>query len=168
MWNEVGRLRMVNGLENETSFTPFLKALSWNWLGDSFNNYEKCVRFEVFTAVTMKNAVFWNIKTQFVPHRKQYIPATDPSRIILCKICGFHGGDYEECRLLEYKTQFVPHRKHYVSATEPSRLMLCKICIFHGGDYEEGRLLEYKTQFVPHRRHYASATEPSRLMLCKI
>jgi hypothetical protein len=27
-------------------------------------------RFEVFTAVTMKNAVFWDIKTQFVPHRK--------------------------------------------------------------------------------------------------
>jgi hypothetical protein len=26
------------------------------------------VRYEVFTAVTMKNAVFWDIKTQFVPH----------------------------------------------------------------------------------------------------
>jgi hypothetical protein len=29
------------------------------------------VRFEVLTAVAMKNAVFWDIKTQFVPHRKQ-------------------------------------------------------------------------------------------------
>jgi hypothetical protein len=28
------------------------------------------VRFEVFTAVTMKNVVFWDIKTQFIPHRK--------------------------------------------------------------------------------------------------
>jgi hypothetical protein len=28
------------------------------------------VRFEVFTAVTMKNAVFRGIKTQFVPHRR--------------------------------------------------------------------------------------------------
>jgi hypothetical protein len=28
------------------------------------------VRFEVFTAVTMKNAVFWDIKPQFVPHRR--------------------------------------------------------------------------------------------------
>jgi hypothetical protein len=27
------------------------------------------VRFEVFTAVTMKNVVFWDIKTQFVLHR---------------------------------------------------------------------------------------------------
>jgi hypothetical protein len=25
---------------------------------------------EVFTAVTMKNVVFWDIKTQFVPHRR--------------------------------------------------------------------------------------------------
>jgi hypothetical protein len=30
----------------------------------------KYVRFEVFTAVTMKNAVFWDIKSQFVPHRR--------------------------------------------------------------------------------------------------
>jgi hypothetical protein len=31
---------------------------------------QDAVRFEVFTAVTMKNALFWDIKTQFVPHRK--------------------------------------------------------------------------------------------------
>jgi hypothetical protein len=28
------------------------------------------VRFEVFTAVTLKNAIFWDIKPQFVPHRR--------------------------------------------------------------------------------------------------
>jgi hypothetical protein len=28
------------------------------------------VRFEVFTAVTMKNAVFWDIKPMFVLHRR--------------------------------------------------------------------------------------------------
>jgi hypothetical protein len=28
-------------------------------------------RFEVFTAVTMKNGVFWDIETQFIPHRDQ-------------------------------------------------------------------------------------------------
>jgi hypothetical protein len=28
------------------------------------------VRSEVFTAVTMKNAVFWDIKNQFVLHRR--------------------------------------------------------------------------------------------------
>jgi hypothetical protein len=30
---------------------------------------EEDVRFEVFTAVTMKNVIFWDIKTQFVLHR---------------------------------------------------------------------------------------------------
>jgi hypothetical protein len=28
------------------------------------------LRFEVFTAVTMKNVVFWDIKTEFVLHRR--------------------------------------------------------------------------------------------------
>jgi hypothetical protein len=28
------------------------------------------VGFEVFTAVVIKNAVFWKVKTQFVPHRR--------------------------------------------------------------------------------------------------
>jgi hypothetical protein len=28
------------------------------------------VRFEVFTAVTIKNAVFWDIKTQFVTYKR--------------------------------------------------------------------------------------------------
>jgi hypothetical protein len=28
------------------------------------------VRFEVFAAVTMKIGVFWDIETQFVPHRR--------------------------------------------------------------------------------------------------
>jgi hypothetical protein len=30
----------------------------------------KRVRFEVITAATMKNVVFWDIKTQFLPHRR--------------------------------------------------------------------------------------------------
>jgi hypothetical protein len=58
------------------------------------------VRFEVFAAVTMKNAVFWYIKTQFVPHRRHYISATVPSQLMLCKIWGFHGVDYKDFRLL--------------------------------------------------------------------
>jgi hypothetical protein len=57
------------------------------------------LRFGVFKAVTMKNTVFWDIRTQFVPHMKHF-SATEPSRLMLCKTGGFHGGDYEECRLL--------------------------------------------------------------------
>jgi hypothetical protein len=33
-------------------------------------NNSACVRFEVFTAVTMKSVVFWGIRTQFVIHRR--------------------------------------------------------------------------------------------------
>jgi hypothetical protein len=74
-----------------------------------------------------------------------YVSATEPSRLMLCKIWGFYGGDHEECRLLEYKIPLrTSQETHYVSATEPSRLMLCKIWGFHGGDSEECRLLGYK------------------------
>jgi hypothetical protein len=51
----------------------------------------------------MKSAVFWDIKNQFVPHRKHYVSATEPIRLMLYRILGFHGGDDEECRLLGYK-----------------------------------------------------------------
>jgi hypothetical protein len=37
------------------------------------------VRFEVFTAVTMGNAVFWDIETQFVPHRNITSPLQSPA-----------------------------------------------------------------------------------------
>jgi hypothetical protein len=61
---------------------------------------------------------------------------------MLCKILGYHGGDYEESRLLGYKnTGRTSQDTHYVLATGPSRLMLCKILGYHGGDYEECRLL---------------------------
>jgi hypothetical protein len=85
---------------------------------------------------------------------------------MLRKIWGFHGGDYEECRLLGYKN---PQETHYVSATGPRKLMLCKIWGFHGSDYEEWRLLGYKTPVrTSQETHYVSATESKQLMLCKI
>jgi hypothetical protein len=59
---------------------------------------------------------------------------------MLCKICGFHGGDYEECHLLGYTNPVrTSQETHYLSATEP-RLMLYKIWSFDGVDYEECRL----------------------------
>jgi hypothetical protein len=88
----------------------------------------------------------------------------------LCKIRGFPGDDYKECRLLGYKTPVrTSQETHYVSATEPSQLMLCKIWGFHDDDYEECRLLGYKTPVqTSQETHYVSVTEPSQLMLCKI
>jgi hypothetical protein len=61
---------------------------------------------------------------------------------MICKTLGFYGGDFEECRLLEYNNPGrTSQETQCVSATEPSLLMLCKTSDFHGGDYEECRLL---------------------------
>jgi hypothetical protein len=91
-------------------------------------------------------------------------------RILLSRIWGFHGGDYEECRRLGYKKPVCTSQEtHYVSATEASQLMLCKIWGFHGSDYEEWRLLGYKNQVrTSQESHYVSTTELSQLMQCKI
>jgi hypothetical protein len=49
----------------------------------------------------MKNALFWDIEAQFIPHPDtHYISATDFSRLMVCKIGRIFGGDYEECCLL--------------------------------------------------------------------
>jgi hypothetical protein len=38
-------------------------------------------RFEVFTAVTRKNVIFWDIKTQFILHRRNI---TSPLQSTAC------------------------------------------------------------------------------------
>jgi hypothetical protein len=87
-----------------------------------------------------------------------------------CKIWGFHGGDYEECRLLGYKNSVRNSQEtHYVSATESSQLIVCKIWGFHDGGYEECRLLGYKNSVrTSQETHCVSTTEPSQLMLWTI
>jgi hypothetical protein len=67
-----------------------------------------------------------------------YVSTAEPNRLMLCKIWGFHDGDYEECRLLGYQNPVPTSQEtHYICTTEHSQLMLCKIWGFHGGDYEE-------------------------------
>jgi hypothetical protein len=44
-------------------------STSRKFCGGSLNEANN-VRFEVLTAVTMKNGVLWDIKTQFVLHRR--------------------------------------------------------------------------------------------------
>jgi hypothetical protein len=96
-----------------------------------------------------------------------YVSATELSQLMLCKIWGFYGGDYEEWRLLGYKTQ-LSQKTHCVSATKTSQLMLCKTWGFHGSNYDECRLLGYKNSVrTSLETHYVSATEPCGLMLCK-
>jgi hypothetical protein len=53
---------------------------AWRIMTASAANTANClvlVRFEVLTAVTMKNAVYWDTKTQFVPQRRH---VTSPLR----------------------------------------------------------------------------------------
>jgi hypothetical protein len=69
----------------------------------------------------MKSVVFWDIKTQFAPHRRHIKSPLQSS-------AGSHDGDYEECRLLGYKILVrTSQETRYVSAIEQSQLMLCKI-----------------------------------------
>jgi hypothetical protein len=76
----------------------------------------------------MNNSVFWDIESQFVPHMGHITSPLEPSQLMLCKMCGFQGGDYEKCRLLGYETPVCTSQEtHYVFATEPSQSMLCKI-----------------------------------------
>jgi hypothetical protein len=44
------------------------------------------VRFEVSTAVTMKNGVFWDIKPQFILHRRHITSPLESSQLMLWKI----------------------------------------------------------------------------------
>jgi hypothetical protein len=61
---------------------------------------DKFVRFEVFTALTMKNGVFWDKRIKFVPHRK-HVSATEPIRLKLRNTSCCHCGDYEYAPLLD-------------------------------------------------------------------
>jgi hypothetical protein len=48
-------------------------------------------------------AIHMDTERDIVSSCKQMVTlplATEPSRLLLCNISGFHGGDYEECRLL--------------------------------------------------------------------
>jgi hypothetical protein len=68
----------------------------------------------------MENGVFWDIKPQFVPHRRHITSATELSRFMLCKILGFHGGIMENGVFWDIKPQFVPHRRHITSPLQSS------------------------------------------------
>jgi hypothetical protein len=59
------------------------------------------VRFEVFAGgYYEKCRVMGYKKPVHTSQETHYISTTEPSRLMLCKICDFHGGDYVERRLL--------------------------------------------------------------------
>jgi hypothetical protein len=68
----------------------------------------------------MKNAVFWDIKTQFVLHRR-HITSLFQSLAGQCYVRFevFTAVTMKNAVFWDIKTQFVLHRRH-ISATEPS------------------------------------------------
>jgi hypothetical protein len=76
----------------------------------------------------MKNVVFRDIKTQFVPHRRHITsPLQSSADYSYVRFEVFAAVTMKNAVFWGIRTQFVPHRKHYVSATEPSRFLLCRI-----------------------------------------
>jgi hypothetical protein len=81
------------------SHVPDRKFCESAWLteGQTALHY---LRFEVFTAVTIKNVVSWDKNPVHISQERHYVSAIELSRLILCKIWGLHGGDCTECCLL--------------------------------------------------------------------
>jgi hypothetical protein len=71
------------------------------------------VRFEVFTAITIKNASFWGIQTQFIPHMKHVAsPLQSTAGYYYVRVHVFITVTMRNAIFLDIKSQFVPHRKH--------------------------------------------------------
>jgi hypothetical protein len=65
-------------------------------------------RFEAFTAVTMKNVVFWDIKKQFVLHRRHITsPLQSPANKCYVKFEDFMAVTMKNSVFWDIKTQFV-------------------------------------------------------------
>jgi hypothetical protein len=62
---------------------------------------ECAVRFEVYTAVTMKDLILGYKNPVYTSQETHYVSITEPHQLMPCKISGFHSGDYKERRLLE-------------------------------------------------------------------
>jgi hypothetical protein len=76
---------------------------------------------------------------------------------MLCNIWGFHGGDYEECRLLGYKNPVgTSQETHYVSATESNRLGCVRFEVFSAVIMKNAVFSDMKTQFITNSRHITS------------
>jgi hypothetical protein len=82
-----------------------------------------------------------NTRQELLPPPRPPPPFTDKYKQQFYKICGFHGGDYEEFSLLGYKKPARTSQETLRLRYRAQPLMLCKIWGFHGGDYEESRLL---------------------------
>jgi hypothetical protein len=74
-WNRLSDLDEIILAITIESYNKSLISVDERKISWSLSRHDKeGVRFEVFTAVTVKNAVFWDIKTQFVLHKRHITP----------------------------------------------------------------------------------------------
>jgi hypothetical protein len=82
---------------------------------------EYYVRFEVFTAVTMKNVVFWDINTQFVLHRSHITsPLQSSASYCYVRFEVFTAVTMKNVVFWDINTQFLLHRSHITSPLQSS------------------------------------------------
>jgi hypothetical protein len=61
----------------------------------------------------MENAVFWDIKTQFVPHRRHITALPQrPAGYFYVRFEAFTVVTMEKAVFWDMKTHFLPHRRH--------------------------------------------------------
>jgi hypothetical protein len=69
--------------------------------------------------ISEESDVFWDIKTQFILHRR-HITSWYNSQLMICKIRDIHGSDYGEYCLLGYKSPVrTSQETHYVLLQQP-------------------------------------------------
>jgi hypothetical protein len=69
----------------------------------------------------MKNAVFWDIETQFVPHRRHITsPLQFPAGKCYVRFEVFTAVTMKNVVFWDIKTQFIPHRRHMASPLQRS------------------------------------------------
>jgi hypothetical protein len=70
------------------------------------------VRLYFFTMVTVKNAVFWDIKTRLIPHRRHITsPLQSPFGFFYVRFEVFTAVTMKNVVFWDIKTQFVFHRR---------------------------------------------------------
>jgi hypothetical protein len=64
----------------------------------------------------MKKVVFWDIKTQFIPHRRHInSPLQKPATYCYVRFEVFTAVTMKNVVFWVIKTQFIPHRRHITS-----------------------------------------------------
>jgi hypothetical protein len=118
--------------------------------------------------VTVKN-VFWDINQVRTSQETHYVSATESIQLMLCKICGFHGNDYEECRRLGYKpsSYFTGDTLRFSYRVQPVKYYV-RFEVFKAVTVKNVVFWDINQVCTSQETHYVSATESSQLMLCKI